>query len=282
MKKKTIILQCIVLVLAVLIFVGYNLYVDFTSDTKGPEIHVPEEILELTVEDPQTALLQGITARDNRDGDVTDSVIVENVYGITDENVVTVTYAAFDRSGNVTKATRQVRYTDYHSPVFELNRSLAFSSGIDIMNYIGATDVFEGDISRRVRGTVVSETGSLNTIGRHEVEFQVYNSIGDTVKLRVPVEVYSPDKYNAKVELKENLVYLSEREMFDYESYLSEFSYNSVVFDLSNGVPADLNVAINGSVNTWSPGIYPVTYTVTRVYGQMIYTGYAMLVVVVE
>lgn len=282
MKKKSFILQCFVLVLAIAIFVGYNMFIDFTTDSKGPEIAVPEELLELSVEDPQSALLQGVTARDNRDGDVTDSVIVENVYGLTDGNVVTVTYAAFDRSGNVTKATRQVRYTDYHSPKLVINRSLALSAGIDIMNYISATDVFEGDIGRRVRGTIVSDTGSLASIGTHEVEFQVYNSIGDTVKLRVPVEVYSPDKYNAKVELKENLVYLSEREMFDYDSYLSSFSYNSVEYDLSNGVPADLNVTVKGSVNTWSPGVYPVTYTVTRIYGQMIYTGYAMLVVVVE
>lgn len=282
MKKRSYILQGLVLVLAIVIFVGYNMYTGVADDTKGPEFSISGELLELSVEDPQTRLLEGVTAFDNRDGDVTDTVIVENVYGLKNGNEVTVTYAAFDRSGNVTKATRQVCYTDYKSPVLTVTRSLAIPSGIDIMNYVKAEDVFDGDISRRIRGALVSDSGSLGSVGRHDVQFQVYNSIGDTVKLTLPVEVYSADKYNASVELKENLVYLSERSMIDYESYLAEFSYNSVKYDLSTGVPSDLHVVINGSVNTWVPGVYPVTYTVTRLYGNMAYTGYAMLVVVVE
>ena len=282
MKKKQTVLQCIILLLAIAIFFGYRIYVDMITDSKAPEITVSEEQLVVSVADPESALLQGVTAWDSRDGDVTESVIVERIYGLTDENIITVTYAAFDTSGNVSKATRQVCYADYHAPVFSLSRSLAFSGSMDIMNFIGAEDVFDGDIHRRIRSTIVSDNGSLSNTGKHEVEFQVYNSIGDTVKLVLPVEVYSADKYNAKLELNQYLVYLNSGDKFNAESYLSSFSYYGNDISLRRGVPSDVSVKINGSVDTREPGVYPVTYTATRIGGQLIYTGYTMLIVVVE
>lgn len=282
MKKKAIIFQCLVLILVAVIFLGYRMYTGVISDSKGPEITISEEPLVVSVEDPESVLLQGVTARDNRDGDVTASVIVEKIYGLTGGNNITVTYAAFDSSGNVSKATRQVCYADYHSPVFTLSRSLAFSGSIDIMNYIRAEDVFDGDIQRRIRATIISDNGNLSNIGSHEIEFRVYNSIGDTVKLALPVEIYSADKYNAKLELKQYLVYLDSTDTFNAESYLSVFSHSGRDFSLSGGIPSDVSIKIDGSVNTRQPGVYPVTYTATRIVGQMIYTGYTMLIVVVE
>ena len=173
-------------------------------------------------------------------------------------------------------------YEDYHSPVFSLSRSLAFSGNVDIMKHIGVEDVFDGDIHRRVRATIVSDNGSLSNTGSHEVEFRVYNSIGDTVKLVLPVEVYSADKYNAKLELDQYLVYLDSGDVFQAESYLSVFSHSGKDISRRSSIPADISIKIDGTVNTRQPGVYPVTYTATRIVGQMIYTGYTMLVVVVE
>ncbi|MBR3972787.1 MAG: hypothetical protein IKJ99_02405 [Oscillospiraceae bacterium] len=282
MKKKAIIFQCLVLILAAAIFMGYRMYTGMVTDSKGPEILIPEEDLVISVKDPESVLLDGVTARDNRDGDVTDSLIVEKIYGLGEGNHIAVTYAAFDKSGNVSKATRQVCYEDYHSPVFTLSRSLAFAGNIDILDYVGAEDVFDGDVQRRIRATIVSNNGSLSTIGKHEIEFRVYNSIGDTVKLVLPVEVYSADKYNGKLELKEYIVYLDSHDTFRPESYLSTFSHSGRDISLSGSIPDDVSMKINGSVNTSQPGVYPVTYTATRIVGQMIYTGYTMLIVVVE
>lgn len=92
----------------------------------GPVIFYPEGVLEISVQDGEEALLQGVTAKDDKDGDVTGSILVEKLSGFDGENRREVTYAAFDSDGNVAKATREIVYTDYTPIRFQLNHSLRY------------------------------------------------------------------------------------------------------------------------------------------------------------
>lgn len=56
-------------------------------------------------------LLTGVTATDERDGDVTDTVTIESVIPNTDGTEASVIYVAKDSKNNVTKETRKVSYT---------------------------------------------------------------------------------------------------------------------------------------------------------------------------
>lgn len=283
MKTKVILFLAVVLT-ATAAFVGYRSWDEDRTDAVSPEFTVAEEMLELSVHDPESALLQGITAWDNRDGDVTGSILVESAYGITDGNCVTVTYAAFDAAGNVAKVQRSVRYTDYIAPRFTLSKSLAFvqDANEDVLNRVGATDLIDGDITRRVRATLISDTTSVSYVGTHEVQFQVTNSIGHTVQTVLPVEVYSPDKYNASLELDEYILYLSAGDRFEAKEHLSALSIFGRKVDLSGGLPSDTLCSVSGSVDTGTPGVYPVRYTVTRTENGNTYVGYSMLIVIVE
>ena len=273
-------------VLACLIglFTGYLLWSHNSIDTTGPVITVSEELLEISVKDPEEMLFQGITAHDDRDGDVTSRLLVESIYGITDENITTVTYAAFDRAGNVSKVQRQVRYKDYESPRFELNGSLCFpgSSGFDVLEYVGARDLIEGDIRRRVRATLISDTKSISNVGSHVVRFQVTNSLGDTVQADLPVEVYDPEWYTARVELEEYLVYLKVGERFDPDAYLKTFLVRGDEMNISNGIPDGVYYNVDNQVSTRRPGTYSVTYNLTTTVNQMTFSGQAVLIVIVE
>ena len=76
------------------------------QDRKGPEITIDESkknsyTADMTTED----LLEGVKAVDDRDGDVTGSLTVENVYPNEKGDEVTVVYVAKDNSNNVTKVT---------------------------------------------------------------------------------------------------------------------------------------------------------------------------------
>ncbi len=53
-----------------------------------------------------TELVQGITANDNRDGDVTDRIVIEKITEKKKEQTAVVYYAVSDRSGNVTKISK--------------------------------------------------------------------------------------------------------------------------------------------------------------------------------
>ena len=79
------------------------------QDRKGPEITIAESkknsyTADMTTED----LLEGVKAVDERDGDVSASLTVENVYPNEKGDEVTVVYVAKDNSNNVTKVTYHI------------------------------------------------------------------------------------------------------------------------------------------------------------------------------
>lgn len=82
-----------------------------TDDRKGPEIELPADGDVTYAEGSDTApLLEGVTATDEKDGDVTDSLMIENIFPNDDHTSASVVYAAKDSHNNVSKATRRVNY----------------------------------------------------------------------------------------------------------------------------------------------------------------------------
>lgn len=282
--KRMNVLLLLVLAAAVGLFGCYLIWIHNNLDTVGPVITIEEGILEISVEDPEDALMQGVRAVDDRDGDVTSRVLVESVYGISADNVTTVTYAAFDAAGNVTKTQRQVRYRDYQSPRFKLYGSLTFArgSGFDLLEYVGANDVLEGDIRRRVHATLISDTRSIDSEGTHRVKLQVTSALGDTQEIVVPVEVYDPEWYAARVTLSDYMIYLEKGEVFKPRNYLKSFQLRGDPINLSRSVPEDITVDIDNDVNSAIPGVYEVTYVLTQTLNMDTYSGIAKLLVIVE
>lgn len=282
--KRLNTLLLMILAAAFVLFGCYHIWVHNRLDTVGPELIVDEGLLEISVKDEADVLLTGIRALDERDGDVTSSILVESVYGIDQNNMTTVTYAAFDRAGNVSKTQRQVRYVDYEHPRFQLYGSLTFSygSGFDLLEYLGAQDVIEGDIRRRVHATLISDTKSIESEGRHQVKLQVTNSLGDTSELVVPVEVFDPEWYAADVQLSDYLIYLDRGSRFDARSYLEKFIFRGEPIDMTRGTPEGVSVEIDNGVNMNEPGVYEVSYILSKSLNMNMYSGIAKLIVVVE
>lgn len=282
--KRINVLLLMVLAVATGLFAGYHLWVHNRLDTVGPVLTIDEGILEVSVQDSEEALMQGIRAVDDRDGDVTATILVESIYGINDDNITTVTYAAFDRAGNVSKIQRQVRYKDYENPRFELYGSMTFTfgSGFDLLEYIGAVDVIEGDIGRRVHATLISDTKGITAQGRHQVKLQVTNNLGDTVEMVMPVEVFDPEWYVADVELTDYMIYLERGADFKPRDYLKGFILRGEFIDVHSMVQSDIELEISNGVNTNEPGVYEVSYILSKSLNLNTYSGIARLIVVVE
>ncbi len=274
------------LALILICCVSFLLYLNshyLQKDTKAPVIAFSSEVLELSARDPKEVLLQGVTATDDKDGDVTASLVVAQLQLVGKEGVVRVTYAAFDAAGNVTKAARQVRFTDYESPKFTLSTALAFSANtkFDLFSIVKAQDMLDGDISHRVRITSLDDT-SVSTVGNHSVQVNVSNSLGETVTLLLPVEVYAAGTYDATVTLKEYLVYVPVGHKLDARSYLKEFIRGNVTTDLEEGLPEGYSLDVKSNVQPGVPGVYTVEYRISEEAGGRSYTGYTKLIVVVE
>lgn len=287
-KKNWLLLLLIALCLAA--FFGYRALDRIRTDTRPPEITVDPQPLEISVEDPQSVLLQGVSARDNADGDVTASLVVESVTLLDGSGNISVRYAAFDSAGNVAKADREARYTDYQSPRFTLSAPLLYPYGhsFDIMSTIGVSDVIDGDIQHRIRATSTDST-AISALGTHEIQFQVTNSLRDTVTVCFPVEVYAADSYNASLSLTDYLIYLPAGAEFQPKDYLDSFTAQGKTSSLKAGMPENFALNTRGQVMTSTPGVYTVEYRVTYTDRNETnhdldkqYTGYSKLIVVVE
>lgn len=286
MKKMKLLPPALIL-LCVGLFVGYQAWDRIKTDNKAPEITIGTEILDLSVSAPKSDLLQGITALDDQDGDVSGSMVVEGIKALDSNGTMEVSFAAFDRAGNVSKGIRTVRYTDYEPPRFSLTSDMvyAYNSNFDPLKDISAADPLEGDLQHRIHAISLDDA-SVASLGDHEVEFRVTNSLGDTIRLTLPVTVYAKEDRDLSVELTDYLIYLKTGSRFDADSYLASVTSGHVFYPMEAGLPDGYSVRTSGTVDTHEPGVYSVDYTVTYTQttstGNNYISGLARLIVIVE
>lgn len=313
MKKFRKLWMAVVL-LMVLLFSAYCVNENMKTDSSGPVISGGQDKIEVSIYDEEAVLLQGITASDKKDGDVTDSLIVEKISNFYD-GTRTVTYAAFDSDNHISKVEREITYTDYTSPRFELTGSLRFRAGetVNIEKIVSAQDCLDGDLSNKVR-IRMDTTINNRVIGFYQVEYAVTNSAGDTVTLPIDIEIYEPYNHEVELNLKQYLVYYSGEEI-DYGAYLKsirkgnlEYAFEGVEL-LESQTPIEENleetevpegaaegeaeetasniiskdrVKVESSVDTSKPGVYPVYYYYTEEYENYTSEAKEVLYVVVE
>lgn len=266
---KLLLLSLLIIVTALF---GYTTFQDRVSGVNvGPTLSCPQEVLEISVLDPQEALLSGITARDKQDGDLTDHILIQGFSRQITDSLTTVSYLVFDSDGNSASATRSVRYTDYVSPRFVVWESLVYSTNqsIALLDRMGATDCIDGDITNSIRVGAMTATADPEI---YTTQLQVTNSFSDTARLTLPLVVYSATGYHPQIELSDYLVYLNQGDSFRPRDYL-----RSVNLPLEEtGSLSD--VTVSGTVDTAVPGTYMVIYR----YPYEDVTALAVLTVVVE
>ncbi|MDO4331933.1 MAG: hypothetical protein Q4C58_04525 [Eubacteriales bacterium] len=241
--KKLRIFWAVIVVLVTAAFAAYRINEIRKEDSSGPVFSCDQMKLEVSIHDGDDVLLQGITAQDKKDGDVTASILVEKLSSFYGENQRLVTYAAFDSDNHITEMEREITYTDYTKPKFALNGSLRFKAGetINIDQIVTARDCLDGDLSRNVK---ILMDGTINNriTGFYDIEYQVTNSAGDSVSLPIRIEVYQQENNEVEMNLKQYLVYY-EGEDIDYKDYLKsikignlEYPFEGVVLEGMEGM----------------------------------------------
>lgn len=90
---------------------GVNYWLDQNRDSTPPVIQIPDEAQLIYQKGEDTAvLLEGVKAIDEKDGDVSDTLMIESILPMQDESKATVLYYAKDKSNNVAQASRIVEY----------------------------------------------------------------------------------------------------------------------------------------------------------------------------
>lgn len=311
MKKARIILA--ILCIAA-VFGGYQYYKknQAQKDTEGPVLQAAEEELTVSIKATEEELKQGVTARDARDGDVTDSIVIESIEKSQDggQNSFLITYVGFDESSNYGRLTRKLTYSDYRKAHFSISSPLRFPENqkLSLFDYFEADDCIDGDVT-----PFITLNGNENLLsgepkaGLYDCTVNVTNSIGDTTSLPVQVEIYE-DSYEERslrpsIKLKENLVYVKKGESFDPHSYLDyvvdggtcQIDYGPMVSVVQNKEQVEVTEQVaNGSELSWvnisqigitssvdvnNAGIYNVVYTYAAPKTGYDCTAYLMVVV---
>lgn len=254
------------------IFAWFYFDTQVNTDTTYPTLQIDEPLLEISIYDNEEVLLQGVTAYDTKDGDLTANVIVESISQFSEENTCTVTYAVADSDKHVAKSTRKIFYTDYTSPRFILKQPMIFSVGttVDINNIVGAVDCIEGDISDRV---IVSATDyQANSAGVFNLSLQATNSKGDIIYLDLDIYAEERNVRAPKIELTDYLIYVKTGEILDFKSYIESITSDYYEID-------EESIVITESYDAQTPGIYSVHYYVFDKLGN---EGHTVLTVVAE
>lgn len=280
--KRLAIFFCVV---SIAVYVLSSRYVNKDKGNSKPVISMDEKEVVISVSDPLEAVLQGITATDPEDGDVTDSLIVESMSNMDANLARSVVIAAFDKNGNVAKASRTVSYSDYTSPTFTLNNPLTVQTTklSSILEGVTATDVLDGDLSDRVQ----LETAAYVEAGvtdNYKANLMVTNSAGDTVDIPVTVTACTvTDLASApSIELSTYLIYLNKGdETPSWKSFIKSVTISGRTWLWDNGfylepeedgsIPVlrssemeltSSDVKAKQEVDTSTPGVYEVNYYV--------------------
>lgn len=250
----------ILIALFMVILYGFNRVLLYRSfDKTGPEISFEEELLKVSVKVTEEELLEGITAIDEKDGDVTDSIMIESISKLLAGNERIVTYAAFDGDNHVGKAERRIQYTDYTSPRFSLDEPLTTSLSSDMsemLQALHAKDCIDGDISDQIVVMNVDITGLTGEEASMTCEVQVTNSCGDIASLELPVSVDMSGNSSqfTEIELKKYLIYTKVDKKVDLKSYVKNIA------SVSQSVTAE-DLKISTDLDTSKPGAYTATYS---------------------
>lgn len=210
MKESIITSILAVFSVGMLILAGSGIYM---KDRTAPVIYQEnDDVYTYTEGTSYDELLKGMKAEDEKDGDVTASLRVSDLYVIDEKNAVVV-YVAKDQSNNVGKLKRKIKYQaaetkeglngesakasekepnadaepeNADAPILVLNETavtLNVGANFNISRYVkSATDVNGKNLSRNVH---VDGEYDMNTPGEYELSVYVVNSAGKKSEVEV-------------------------------------------------------------------------------------------------
>ena len=234
-----------------------------------------EDTISVSVDADDAELLQGVTATDDKDGDITDSTRVSSMSHFVEKGKRTVTYIVFDKANQAGTAQRTLEYTDYTSPKIYLSEPLRYSLSeaprTNLSEVMTAEDCLDGDLTNQIRISLSDEFYSSSTPGDYDITVQVSNSAGDVCA--IPLEGTTVDAGNREESqkyypvLSEYIVYTPIGEELHLSSYLIGMKKggSSYTFE-EDGDYLEMSksdVQIESEIDYSRAGVYPVEYSYT-------------------
>lgn len=259
-------IQILLITLFLLVTVAFGLtfaYNTYVADTTPPVLTSDSDSLEVNVNATDEALCAGLSAYDNEDGDLTSRIRVKSVSQLIGSNSAQVTYVVFDNASNAATLTRTIYYSDYKKPHYSLSQPLIYgiSQTVTLLDRLSAYDVVDGDLSSKIRLTMVNLITSV--AGSYQIRVIVSNSLGDTAMLPLTVTIRNTPIGSPTIKLSTYLVYTEVNQPLSLPDYIE-----SVKDPTADAARIDKsNVRIISDINYTQAGVYDVHYTYTGTTG---------------
>lgn len=237
-------------ILAVLSFL-----VTTSQDKKAPVITIGKNSADITYKkgEDYKALLKGVTAEDNRDGDMTKHIFIDSITPVSDGKKAIVRYAVIDKSNNVGVKTRVVNY----------------EGGADALQDAGLPDETEKKIKEDAEKKAEhKEEPAEGNAGEAEPEDKDKGDADKEDGEKDKAEETSakpeeqgelkPDGEKPAIRLKETTRTIRAGESFDVLSVVDQ-----VVDDKDDVSVLSRRIHADGNYNTSVPGTYTIRYYVT-------------------
>lgn len=157
------------------------------TENKKPEITASD--ITTTLGKTKPNLLDGVTAIDVEDGDLTKEVTADDSKVSYDKvGEYPITYTVKDKFGNVTTKEVKLIIKDNLEPViYASNKTITIGSEFKEKDGITAIDEEDGDITKNIK--VIENTVNTEKIGAYQVTYQVIDNNNHTVEKTIKVEV---------------------------------------------------------------------------------------------
>ena len=280
-KKLTIFMTLLCVVLLAVCAVVY-----VSEDRQGPEIRIPDGSVTYAQGDDTEVLLNGVTAADARDGDVSDTLRVVQVTDMSSLNYVVVTYVAKDHSNNITKTDRWINLTDgstSEAPAENLTAELEEQSEDTISQILENVETEETAATAETDETTGegaqtnTEAGSGTTATPSSegegTETQTQESQSESSQTTASEELVSTG--SPIIRITTNELHLEVGESFDYMSYVQSCVDDKDTMDelysriVVNGEDANGNYVGAGIIDTSRVTSYDLNFYVFDTDGNM-------------
>lgn len=308
MKKARIIIG-ILCIISIIAGCAYFYQTQEDIDTESPVLQADTDDITVSINATGKELKTGVHASDNRDGDISQNILIEKIEKKEDGagNEFLITYVAFDQANNSGRLTRTLFYEDYRQTHFNLSVPLRFPENqkVPLLEYFEADDCIDGEISSFIMMEGAKEILEEPQKGIYDCILSITNSVGDTTELPIEVEIYE-DGYDERslrpqIFLNQYIVYIKQGEDLNAISYLDHIQDGGTKLIDSNSVSSDQSVGdstgktsnttgsdrvnvsqikIDSTVEKNKPGVYSVVYSYTS--PETEYSCNTKLIVVVE
>lgn len=205
--------------------------------------------------------LEGVTAKDEKDGDVKVQVMPTEIDSAK-PGTFTLTYYAFDKSGNMASYDRQVQViqgktggtsdiADKVAPEIKLfDEEFSFPAGnhINPLSFVRASDNTDGDISGKVK--IVGEAPDLAKPGDYTVKVEVSDKAGN--KKEASMRFHITD-IKAAIYAPETAIHVGDK----FEPLKGVTAISKSGSDITNKIKVDAS-----EMDTSAPGNYIIEYSV--------------------